>query len=319
MLQVLNGTQEVLRLRDEEELTFEEIGKRLGISRQTASRRYKAALLFEIEDPYNDSLLDDKELVVPEVTSDWLPEDRGPLERFKPIQLVGDAIITADWHIPLHDPVMVNAVIATAKETGIKRLIIAGDLVHAETAGSFLPHQPEASLEQEEKDVNHIVRTLLRTFEHIYISWGNHDYRYARATGYKHSFTECMKHVLRGLTDEEMEKLTFSDLDFQEYWPLAGMGKIRICHQENYSKVPLTVPKALAHIYGCGVITAHSHHCAMGVAENGEDLIFEVGGLFHPERTEYIQRTTTNHNWVQGFVYFKDGVPYIKSPKFYNI
>lgn len=313
-----NGTLEVLRLRDEEELTFDEIGRRLGVSRQTASRRYKAGLLLTIDDIDVD-LMDDRNIYIPEIQSDFIAEDRHELERFKPLRTVGDAIVTADWHIPLHDPVMVNAVIETAKETNIKTLIIAGDLVHAETAGSYLPHQPEASQEQEEQDANIIIKTLLRTFDTIKLSWGNHDYRYSRATGYKHSFTECMRHLLRGLSEEELGRLCFSDLDYQEYWPLAGERKIRICHQENFSKVPLTVPKALAHIYGCGVIAAHSHHCAMGVAENGEDLIFEVGGLFHPARTEYIQRTTTNHNWVQGFIYFKDGVPYIKSPKFKNI
>lgn len=316
---VINHTEEVLRLRDEEELSFEEIGKRLGFSRSTAQRRYHAGLLLSLDDITVIPDVVAPDLVVPDPTSDFVKEDRHRLERFKPLQLVGDAIITADWHIPLHDPVMVNAVIATAKKHNIKNLIIAGDYVHAETVGSFLPHQPEASLVQEEQDANLIMKTLLRTFDRVHLSWGNHDYRYSRATGYKHSFVECMKHLLRALSEEEMAKISMSDLDYQEYWPLEGDRKIRVCHQENFSKVALTVPRALAHVYNSGVIACHSHHCAMGVAENGIDLIFEVGGLFHKGRTEYIQRTNTNHNWVQGFIYFKDGVPFIKSPLFKNI
>lgn len=309
---------EVLRLRDDENLTFAKIAEILGFSETTAKRRYKAGMLLgaiESEDGELEDFPQTDDLDLPLIT-DFLPEDRGPIERFDPLVAFGDAMVAMDFHIPLHDPALINRMLSCAAKNNINQLIIAGDYFNMEAFGSFLPHQPEASLQQERYDANVIMKTLLRTFGHIYFIWGNHDFRLVRKLGFKKSFEECMKWMLSGLDEDEMERISFSDLDYMHYWPDGkGTGrKYRICHPRNFSSVPLTVARKLATKHDCSVITGHSHHFAIGAAQNGWDLAIEGGGFFSKERTEYIQKTTNHHEWVQGFTFFKKGIPTLVGP-----
>lgn len=316
MLSLQEEIEEVTRLRNEEDLSWEVIGARLGFSRSTATRRYAMSLLESVVDSEEVELVNDEFSV--SVTSNFVPEDKEPLSRFQPLQVTGDAMVTCDYHIPLHDPTLINKMIRVARKHKHKQLIIAGDYWNMDTFSSFLPHQPEAAWPVERHDGNVIMKTLLRTFEDIYMCWGNHDFRLAKATGYKHSFTECMKWALAGLTADEVSRIHFSDLDFIMYYPGDGRA-YRVCHPRNFSSIPLTVPRQLAPKYESSIITAHSHHCAMGVAANGRDLIIDAGGFFDKARTEYIQKTSKHHEWVPGFVEFEAGVPQLYSPVFGTI
>lgn len=322
-------TSEVMRLRDDEEHTWEEIAEQLDLPGEwTARRKYKAGVLLkeasylseenEVEEPS----LEKQEPILDLVIKDRLPTgDKGMLKRFEPLQRYGDCMVTSDYHVPLHDPGLINKMINTADENGIKQLIIAGDLFHMEAFSSFLPQQPEASWPIERKEANRVVKTLLNHFEEIDITWGNHDFRLVKAVGYKHSFEACLQWALSELTDDEWKRVRISDLDYMEYFPLTSSSgrKYRVCHPRSFSSVPLTVPKKLQPKYSCSVMTAHSHHLAMGFAANGYDHIIELGGFYDKQKTEYIQKTTSNHEWVQGYVMFKDGVPSLHSPALGNI
>lgn len=313
---------EVVRLRDEEELTFEEIAERLQFSERTARRRYEAGILQKTVDHLIDDEVEDFPEVEPldiKVTSPWIPENKVEIDRLKPLVVVGNAMIICDLHIPLHDPKLINTMINCARENGIKKLVIAGDYFHMETFGSYLPFQPEAALEVERHDGNYILKALLKTFEEIVIIWGNHDYRLTRKLGFKKSFIECMKWMLSSLSEDDWKKITISDLDYMYYYPqVEGDNKWRICHPRNFSSVPLTVGRKMAQKYNCNVITAHSHHFAMGASPNGKDIVIEGGGFYHKGRTEYIQKSNTNHEWVPGFTMFKDGIPNLISPLLKN-
>lgn len=310
---------EVKRLKDDEDLSFTEIGKRLGFSRKTAARRYAAALVDAVEQDEEQDFPEVPELEI-EVHSDYLVNDKTPIERFTPLTREGDVMLTCDWHIPLHKPELINTMIQCAKREGINKLIIAGDYFNMETFSSFLPYQPEASLELERHDGNVVMKTLLRTFDEIDFIWGNHDFRLSRKLGFKKSFEECMQWMLGGLSEKEMEKLRFSELDYMHYYPEGeGSGRqFRICHPRDYSKSPLTGAKALSEKHGCSIFTAHSHHFAIGVAADGYNLLIEGGGFFDKTRTEYIQKSTKHPEWVTGFTFFKDGVPTLVGPTFGN-
>lgn len=315
-------TQEIKQvkvLRDDEGKTFQEIANELQFSERTARRRYAAAWI--LEEILEEDTLPDVQLPQIEVTGPYLNEVRGRLERFTPMLQIGDAMVTCDWHIPLHDPYLVDCMISYARENNIKTLIIAGDYFHMETFGNYLPYQPEASLEQEKYDGNLIMKTLCQTFDNIDMIWGNHDFRLSKKLGYKKSFEECMRWMLSELTEEEWSKIRISNLDHMMYIPFTTSFPdqvFRICHQENYSSVPLTVARKLAAKYSCSMITTHSHHLALGVAQNGVDICIEGGGFFHKERTEYIQRSNANHEWVNGFTMFKNGIPTLIGPAFGN-
>lgn len=315
---------EVTRLREEKGFTYEEIGEQLGFSEKTARRRAAATAIVEAAATLagEDTLKDFPESPLAEVKikGAFLPEDRNAIERFEPLTRYGDAMVTCDWHIPLHDPSLINTMVEVARTNKIKKLIIGGDYFHMEEFSSFLPYQPEASLEQERYDGNFIMKTLLETFNEVDIFWGNHDFRLTKKLGYKKSFEETIDWMLEGLTKKERSKIRISSLDYMHYYPEGPDGrKFRICHPRNFSSVPLTVPRKLAEKYSCSVITAHSHHCAMGAAPNGVDLVIDGGGFFHKQRTEYIQKSTANHEWVPGYTMFKDGVPTLYSPILGNL
>lgn len=302
MQQLNKEIKEVVRLRNSEDLTWKAIGEKLGVSRHTAARRYDIYLLQN------------------EVSQNgyFVPEgSQFDFSRFQPLERTGDCIISMDWHIPLHDPLMVNNLIAIARENDIKQLVIAGDLLHLDSFSSFFPHQPEADFLIERKEATSTVRTLLKTFDEIDLTWGNHEQRISRFVNYKYSFEVLMRWIFQDLTKAEHKRIRISNLDHLMYKTEDRV--FRVCHPNSFSKIPLKIPRELAQKYGTSVINAHSHHCAMGVAPDGHNLIFEGGGLFDKSKTEYIQRTTLNHEWVQGFVMFKGNTPTLYSPAFNNL
>lgn len=277
------------------------IGSRLGIDRRTAKK------WFEI----GTGIKPNEETFLVNTASPF------SFARFKPVVVTGDIIAAPDWHIPLHDPHMVNGLIRVAREHNIKKLVIYGDYFHMDTFSHFLPHQPEADLNIERNQGSDIMRKLLLTFDEIVLSWGNHEHRFAKLLDFKLSFADCMRFMFQELEPELLERITFSELDYVMYE--TDLRTVRLCHQTNFSKVPLTVPRQLAMKHNCSVFSGHSHHFALGVALDGKNLIGEGGGLFDKAKTEYIQKTTTHHEWAQGFYMFKEGVPTPFSPLLGNM
>lgn len=317
----------VVDYRDNQDKTWVEIGAIMGFSAKTAARRYASA-----GSTTNSSSTD---IAVtsngfPAVPADTLPAidlvDRvptdgfGAIARFRPMEVFGDAFVISDVHIPLYDPWLFNKMLASAEAADAKTLIINGDFWHQEAFSSFLPHQPEASLEVERYHGNTAMRTLLSIFDRVYMTCGNHDFRLSKKLGFTKSFEDCMHWMFYGLTEEERSRLSISSLDYMFYRPVVYQPRVfRVCHQRNFSIVPLATPRALAVKYEMSIIAAHAHHLAMGISQDGKHLIMENGGFFDPQRTEYIQATGKGHNWVQGWIEFKDGIPTLKSPVLLNV
>lgn len=235
----------------------------------------------------------------------------------KPIVIEDDAIaITADWHVPITDVEYVNHFIEVAREKECKSLLIGGDFFNFDALSRFDEKQEDAGLDRELQVGEFLMRTLLETFDNIYYIWGNHDSRLHRALGFSIQFKNAMKLVFGSLGEEALERITFSNLDHA--WIKQGDGREWfVCHPQNYTRTPLSTARALAAKVNANVITAHSHHCAIGTAVDGEKVVAEAGGLFDRHQTHYLQRTTTHPNWAQGFCILRKGEPIIlDSPKF---
>jgi hypothetical protein len=297
--------QTVAELRDKKKMPWKKIAERIGKSERTAQRWYKEAAELPKETKAQGKIR-------------LLEEDNGVVDvsRFAPMTASGDMIVTCDWHIPVHDPALVNAVIRKAHEEDIKTLIIGGDYFNMDSFSSYAPHQKDAGIEIEREQGLLIMDALLDTFDDIYIFWGNHDYRFARQLNYKISFIYAIKWMLADLGPKKLDRLHVSDVD---YMILEQEKTYRMSHQTNFSSVPLTVARKLATKYNQSIITAHSHHFAIGVALDGQNLCLEGGGLYDKAKTEYIQKTTTHHEWVPGFTMFKGGLPTLFSPVFGNL
>lgn len=266
--------------------SFSAIAADLGVDRRTISRRYKA--------------------LQPMAAFDY--------SQFKPLLRTGDCMITMDWHIPLHDQSMIDKLLEIASCNNIRTLIVNGDFFHFDSFSSFLPRQKEATIAIEKPAANRIANSLLAVFDDIVFTAGNHDFRFSKYLGFAFSYEDSIKMIL---DQTPLDNFHISSLDYMIY---RSKDKIfRVCHPKDYSSIPLTVARKLQPKYGCSIITGHSHHCALGVALDGRNLIMDGGGFFDKGATEYIQKTTTHHEWVQGFIMFRNGVPTLYSPAFGNI
>jgi predicted phosphodiesterase len=246
-----------------------------------------------------------------------IPEDDSFEDRFsivldQPLVHDGDIAISADWHIPLYDPKYANKFITDARDRGINQLVIAGDFFNFDALSAYDPKQVDAGLEGEIDEAIAVMNVLLETFTRVYFLWGNHDARLHRALGFAMQFRSAMETVFGKLGNELLDRIVFSNLDHM--WVESERGKWYICHPKNYTKVPLSTARALAPKVNAHVITAHSHHCAVGYGPDGEKVVAEIGGLFDRHKTGYLQRTTTFPTWQQGYAFLEDGVLKVSSP-----
>jgi len=236
--------------------------------------------------------------------------ERLNIELDNPIVLPKDDLyaITADWHIPLYDPEYVNTFIEDSRERGAKKLIVAGDYFNFDALSAYYPKQEAAGLEVEIAEAMDVMKALLETFDTLYYLWGNHDARMHKALGFTIQFREAMKMVFGALGKDALERITFTNLDHM--W----IGDWYICHPGNYTRVPLSTARTLATKYNASVITAHSHHCAVGYAIDGSKVVAEIGGLFDRTKTAYLQRSTTFPTWAQGYGFLEAGKLVVRSP-----
>jgi predicted phosphodiesterase len=244
-------------------------------------------------------------------------EERFTFNLDTPITVTDPAVaITADWHIPLYDPEYVNYFIETCRNAEVRTLIIGGDFFNFDALSQYQPKQEEAGLERELAEGQMVMATLLETFDRIVYVWGNHDARLHKALGFSIQFKEAMKLVFGSLGTSALESIEFSNLD--HCWVDQGDGRRwYVCHPASYSRIPLSTPRTLAAKYDAGVISAHAHHCAIGLATDGDKVVVEAGGLFDRTKTAYLQRSTTFPTWAQGFCILREGETlYLDSPKF---
>lgn len=241
------------------------------------------------------------------------------VELDSPLTLTGDIGITADFHIPLYDPDYVNTMIKTFRDAGIKTLVVGGDFLNMDELSRFEDKQASAGLEFEIGEAVKVMDVLTQSFDRIIYMWGNHDARLHKALGLKLQFKHAMKLIFNELDKEGLSQIEFTNLDHVWHENEETGERWYICHPANYTRVPLTTARILSAKLDAHVITAHSHHCAIGYAIDGEHVVAEIGGLFDKTKTNYLQRTTTFPTWTQGFAMLVDGKLRISSPGWSNI
>jgi len=226
----------------------------------------------------------------------------------KPLELKGDWAVTADWHVPLYDAELINTFLDDA--AGYGNLLIAGDFLNGDSLSQYYPKQKSAGIEKEVAEARNLMEILCQNFKNIVFLKGNHDYRYTKTAEYRESFEESMTQVFDGVP-RHGSRLKFSNLD--HCYLTSNKQRYFIAHPTTYSKNPLNNPLAISDIKKCHVLTAHTHHCAMGWDPSGEYVIGELGGFFNIEQTEYLQGTTAYPNWCNGYWFINSGKPYMVS------
>jgi predicted phosphodiesterase len=214
----------------------------------------------------------------------------------RPIRHHGPIAVSADWHIPLVDYPYANRFLEHCRSEEITTLAIAGDFFNHDALSSFDYKQASANLRTELREAQHIMESLVEQFNRIIFIWGNHDARFHKALQYQISFSSAMRLCFGELGEDALKKIEFSNLD--HFWV---NDETYICHPKNYTQTPLSTARKLAGKVQANVITAHSHHAAMGFDVSGRFVCVEAGGFFDASRTAYLQRSTTFPTWAQGY------------------
>lgn len=221
---------------------------------------------------------------------------------------LGPGAVTADWHHPLADYGLINSFIDHARDIGATNwLVVAGDWFHIDSLSGFDSKQQSAGLPKEIEASAATLAKVLETFDHVYLSWGNHDARLHKALGYKVPFSMAMRMLFADLDTSLMEeRVTLSNLD--HVWIDTARGPYFVAHPKAYSQVPLTAARKIATIRHAHVITGHSHHTAIGHDPSARFVCAEIGGFFDASKTGYLQRTTTFPIWQNGYGFIdRDG------------
>jgi hypothetical protein len=241
----------------------------------------------------------------------------------KPLEIdhatLGAGAVTADWHHPLTNYELVNRFLDRALDLGATNwLLVGGDWFNQDFWSQWDNKQEEANVPRELRASSETMRRVLDVFDRVYMTWGNHDARLHKALKYAVQFKDTMRWLFSDLGDELIARMEFTNLD-HAIIRTADNGDFRVAHPQAYNTKPLTTAIELAAKELTHVITAHSHHTAIGFDRSGEFTVAEIGGFFDRTKTKYLQRTTKYPKWTNGWGFIdSDGLLVVESPKWSN-
>jgi hypothetical protein len=233
----------------------------------------------------------------------------------RPLKISSDKVcIASDFHIPFQDLDLVENMIDTCRNEKIKTIIIPGDFLDCKNLSSFIDLQQAALTFQDElEEANEMLKLICRNFDDVYFTNSNHEARFARKmegnADIRNLYTMFSGNLREG-TDYFMSIYDYCILNGEWY----------ICHQNIFSTIPLSISRTLATKYHMNVATAHLHRLCLGKDISGKYWTLETGGLFDPDKLEYL--TITNKNPVQqsGYVIIeKDRIPILIPGKIQTI
>jgi predicted phosphodiesterase len=225
---------------------------------------------------------------------------RGALDR--PIRLdveaLGGVAVTADWHHPLSDYAFVNQFLDHAKDLKVSTMIVAGDWFNLDALSMYYPKQGiDMTLEVAASKAS--LEAALQVFDRVVFTKGNHDYRFVKKLDYTLDFNQAMRLLFADVGVEFMERVEISNLD--HLYLDSPRGEWFVAHPEEYSRIPLKVPRSLSEIHHINVLSGHAHHTAVGYDKSSKYTCGELGGFFDRESFMYLQATTSHPHWAPGY------------------
>jgi len=216
----------------------------------------------------------------------------------EPITVDGrDALILSDLHIPYLNVPLYEKAIRVARNRGIGRVVIAGDLVDFGSISSYPGQTESLSVREELRLARERLEELEDNFEEVICLTGNHDARLA--------------HHLGG-------GLGVADLGLPGVWSdhwYCYIGSWMIVHPVSYSE-KLAVTRDLADIYGMNVIAGHTHQWGITKSRSGKYEAVEIGCMCLESATPYkALRITRYARWVPGFAILQNDVCYLYDMK----
>lgn len=218
-------------------------------------------------------------------------------------------IVLGDCEIPDHDAELLEAAADIGEKYGIKDLVLNGDIVAVDWLSDwFKTFAVPATLDMELGPFERIIGEYCNRFERVFENEGNHERRLPHKVMGNISIHHLLQHRFKNL-----QWTRYSYIYVASCGP-NGKGDDQtwlVCHQDNYSKVPFSVPLELCSINLCHVIAAHNHRLGKVRHKSGKFWAIEGGFCRDVNRTLYkVARKNRHPNWTAGFVMVLDGIPH---------
>jgi hypothetical protein len=226
------------------------------------------------------------------------------------LRITGNGVVSCDWHLPLTSYSNAAKLVETAVEHGTTEwLLIVGDFFNLDALSRFDGKQPSAALHIEMEQASKLLMILLDVFGTIYLTKGNHDWRLMEKLGLHDRFERFITMLMPDVPREQLERIVITKNDYAIVE--TPMGPWWCAHTNQYSKIPLSIPRELCDIHGMHVAAAHRHHHGITMSKGGY-MAVELGGLFDASKTEYLRKyTTTFPKWTPGWMILYEGRPYL--------
>lgn len=221
-----------------------------------------------------------------------------------PPSVVADKVLViGDAEIPHHSTAMFDLAARCASHFDIKTLIINGDFVAMDVFSEW--HKPfvySLAFDEEIDPALQTIQLFLKMFNEITWVTGNHERRLVH---------KLDGHITLGHFFKKISGLTFSEHAHVLLNP--GKNQTLICHQDNYSRIPLSVPRELCAINHCNILCGHTHHMCWGWDRSGKYWIAE-GGHCRQNAAYKALRVNTHPAWHPGFVMIFNNQPQLVTP-----
>ena len=225
-------------------------------------------------------------------------------------EIEGDAIVIGDVHLPTTNWQIAEWVYLVGKSTGIKTLLIVGDLLNMDAFSYYPPVVPEISFETEKVAARRLLARYATHFDRIILSLGNHEKRYLKSKRGMLTMDELMSEI----TDENSRN-NFVASPYPYMTVVSGGVDWHVTHPRNYSRIKGRLGDTLAQKHQTNVILLHQHHVSKSMDTFCRYVVIDGGGLFDAKKMAYVALEDGNNPVMcNGFVVLRGGIGHLITP-----
>jgi len=218
-------------------------------------------------------------------------------------QIDGDAVVISDVHAPFTDYEFAEKPNEVGEHYGVKRLIIAGDLLDSGTQNKFRKKVRPPTFSTDLEMGRKLLAYWSEWFDEMWFLPGNHDDWFLENEDGDINIQDIY-HLLRGDSLRGM----FIDTPYARV-TLNSSGEVwTIPHQAENNVTSLVTGEKLVNKYRTNVIVPHQHNHAWGYDRYGHNVIVDIGGLHDENKMAYMTlKTSTRPKFDKSFAVIIDG------------
>lgn len=218
-------------------------------------------------------------------------------------------VVAGDFHIPYYDKELLKEMINECKDRNIDTIILNGDFIDAKSLSLFLNlQQLKVTFQDEIREASKVFKLICNHFSNVYATSSNHELRFAKKLNGLASTRELYR-LFSGIFEEGVDYF----LSLYDYCYVGN--NWLLCHPNFFSVVPLSIPRALSSKFRRNVICSHLHRLSLGKDVSGAYYAIEAGGLFDPDKLEYLRKTSKIPAQQSGYVIVENNTPILKPGK----